>query len=199
MKNAWKIALALTLLSLNAHAYEAMYKKTAVAQIEVKEIPRRIALETTAAQPYFREGSDLFRTLFRYIRRHDVAMTVPVEAEIKPGKMRFFVGRKDRSRQLDSSNGVEVRELTPLTVASIGIRGSYSEKRFKRYEKKLIEWLGDNEEYEALAAPYAVYWNSPMIPGIFKRSEIHVPIRKKKTQDKAEAGTQRGKDKPDDS
>ena len=176
-----------------------MYPKTAVGKIEVKEIPRRIALESSTEAFYFRGNNNLFRTLFRYIKRNEVAMTLPVEAEIRPGKMRFFVGRKDQAKQLKPDAGVEVKNIARLTVASIGVRGSYSEERFQRYEQKLLAWLAKHPEYEAISPPYAVYWSSPLIPGLFKRSEIHVNLKKKTVQEKKLPSTSGDPDKPDES
>jgi hypothetical protein len=181
MKKVLPLAL-LVFLPLVSGAYEAVYQRTAVGAIEVKDIPRRIALEATAKSPYFQGDNNLFRSLFRYIQRNEVAMTVPVEAEMKPGKMRFFVGRKDAAKKLSGVGGVEVKNIPRLKVASIGIRGSYSEDRFQRYKQRLLAWLAKNPQYEVVSPPYAVYWNSPLVPGIFKRSEIHVPIRTKATQ-----------------
>ena len=186
----------LALLPLTSHAYETMYERTPVGEIEVKEIPRRIALEATTSGDYFGGNNNLFRTLFRYISSNDVAMTVPVEAEMQPGKMRFFVGRRDAVKKLASRDGVKVLKMERLTVVSIGVRGSYSKERFKRYEKKLKAWISENSEYEAVSEPYGVYWNSPIVPGIFKRSEIHLEVKKKVTEKKGQSEARR---KPDES
>ena len=193
MKNTLLIIPLMVIFPLASNAYETMYERTPLGKIEVKEIPRRIALEATAKGHYFQGNNNLFRTLFRYISKNEVAMTVPVEAEMKPGRMRFFVGRKDAAKRLASKDGVEVREMKALTVVSIGIRGSYSQSRFKRYEEKLEAWLSKNKEYEAVSPPYGVYWNSPLVPGIFKRSEIHLEVKPKTSE-----GTQEDKDREGD-
>ena len=198
MKFFWLI-LSLFAFPLAGKAYEKMYGRTPVGKIEVKQIPQRIALEARANDPYFLGNNNLFRTLFRYISKNEVAMTVPVEAEMKPGRMRFFVGRKDAAKRLASSDGVKVRNMDALTVVSIGIRGSYTKSRFKRYEAKLEDWLSMNKEYEAISAPYGVYWNSPFVPGIFKRSEIHVEVKKKGGEKKQEGHKNETVPNPDES
>ena len=109
--------------------------------------------------------------------------------------MRFFVGRKDQAKQLKPDEGVEVKNIARLTVASIGIRGSYSQERFQRYEQKLLAWLAEHPEYEAVSPPYAVYWSSPLIPGLFKRSEIHVNLKKKTVKKKETPSKSREPDK----
>ena len=193
------LALVPSFLPLAMHAYEAMYDKTPVGKIEIKEIAQRIALEASVQSPYFGGNNNLFRTLFRYISNNGVAMTVPVEAEMQPGKMRFFVGAKDANKKLLSIDDVEVRNLEPITVISIGIRGSYSEKRFKKNEKALLEWLAENGQYEAVSNPYGVYWNSPFVPGFLKRSEIHLPVKEKPVDPEPDKASSKESPNPDKS
>jgi hypothetical protein len=179
------IAQLLTTSSLSA--YESMYEKTPVGKIMVLELPERLALEAKSGSSYFDADNGLFRKLFRFISSNDVAMTTPVEADIKPGKMRFFVGKKDMNKNLKSSNFVKLAKMPPRVVVSIGIRGGYSEKNFISNQSKLIEWIANNKKYEQNGPAYGVYWNGPFVPGFFKRSEVHIPIRtrSKEFQEKA--------------
>ena len=172
------------LLAGTLSAYEAMYEKTPVGEIKVITLPGRIALESKTEGPYFRSDNGLFRKLFRYISSNDIAMTVPVEADIQPGRMRFFVGGKDRAKEISSTSDVEVREIKPQQVISIGVRGSYSMERFQRNKRKLTEWLANNGKYEPAGEAYAVYWDGPFVIGFFKRSEVHLPIKPKETKPK---------------
>ena len=160
--------------------YEAMHEKTPVGEIKVLELPKRIALEAKSPQGYFSENNGLFRTLFGYISKHDLSMTTPVEAEIKPGKMRFFVGEKDTTKKRTNTGKVEVIDLDPITVVAIGIRGSYNSENFQKHEKLLLKWIDDNPNYETSGSAYAVYWDGPFIPWLLKRSEVHLPIRSSK-------------------
>ena len=159
-------------------------KKTSVGTIKILKIPERLALETQSDTAYFEADNGLFRKLFRYISDNGISMTTPVEAEIKPGKMRFFVGEKDKVKPIRSTSLVEVRKLSPMLVVAIGIRGSYSEDRFRKNEKELMSWIKKNEKYEATGNAYAVYWHGPFVPGFLKRSEVHVPIKQKSRQSK---------------
>ena len=159
-----------------------MHEKTPVGEIKILELPARIALEATSNDHYFRENNGLFRKLFGYISKHDLAMTTPVEADINPGKMRFFVGEKDLKKPTPNTSAITVRDLEPLTVVAIGIRGSYSEENFKNNKSALLDWLKVNPDYEQAGSAYAVYWDGPFIPWLLKRSEIHLPIRPSKKQ-----------------
>ncbi|MDA0990925.1 MAG: heme-binding protein, partial [Verrucomicrobia bacterium] len=80
--------------------YEAVYEKTPVNQIQVKVIPDARVMETGTMVSYFRRDNNLFRTLFRYIDEHGLSMTVPVEADMEPGRMRFFVASDASARDL---------------------------------------------------------------------------------------------------
>ena len=170
-------ALPFLLFTLNVMGFEAMHEKTPVGEIKILQLPARTALEANADQSYFSENNGLFRTLFSYISKHDLSMTTPVEAEIEPGKMRFFVGGKDANKSCPSTDSVEVKELEPMQVLAIGIRGSYDEENFLENRDRLVRWIEEQAVYEAAADAYAVYWDGPYIPWFLKRSEIHLPIR----------------------
>ena len=159
-------------------AYESMHDKTPVGKIVTIVLPERLALEAKTNGAYFDSDNGLFRKLFRYISNNDVSMTTPVEADINPGKMRFFVGKKDASKNLQSNNSVDVITLPTRKVVSIGIRGGYSKKNFLENKKKLEIWLSENNNFTQNGDAYGVYWNGPFVPGFFKRSEVHIPIIK---------------------
>ena len=184
--------IAIAFLGNHSFAYESMHEKTPVGKIVVVDLPARTALETSTDKSYFSENNGLFRKLFRYINQNDISMTTPVEADIKPGKMRFFVGTKDLAKNFKDSDQVKIRKLAKQKVVSIGIRGGYTEKRFLENLKSLKKWLAGNTKYEAIGKPYGVYWNGPFVPGLLKRSEIHIPIRlteKKSPKDSSNSKT----------
>ncbi|MBT6958414.1 MAG: hypothetical protein HN996_08350 [Opitutae bacterium] len=184
MKQFWKVAVGLIIISSELNAYESILEKTSVGTVKIIKIPERLALEAQSDTTYFEADNGLFRKLFSFISDNGISMTTPVEAEIKPGKMRFFVGEKDKIKPIRSNSVVEVKKMSPMLVVAIGVRGSYSEDRFRKNEKELISWIKKNEKYEATGDAYAVYWNGPFVPGFLKRSEIHIPIRKRKTPNK---------------
>jgi len=71
---------------------------------------------------------------------------------------------------------VKVLSLPERTVASIGIRGSYSKKQFETNREKLTIWLKDNPKYQSIGEAYAVYWDAPFVPWFMKHSEVHIPV-----------------------
>ena len=179
-----KFVFYITFLALaaNLFAYENMHEKTPVGKILILDLPERTAMEASTDKSYFSEDNGLFRKLFRYINQNDISMTTPVEADIDPGRMRFFVGNKDRSKKIQNSEQVKILKIPPRMVVSIGIRGGYTEKKFKENLSRLNQWLDNNKTFESDGDPYGVYWNGPFVPSLLKRSEIHIPIRLTKNQ-----------------
>ena len=104
-------------------------------------------------------------------------MTTPVEAEIEPGVMYFYIGSSVSKEKLDATDNVSVHELPERVVASHGMRGGYSEKNFEKATAALRAWLAASSEYEAAGEPRGIFWNSPFMPGVLKRFEVHIPVR----------------------
>jgi hypothetical protein len=155
-----------------AFSYESWYRATEPGVVEVKEIP---AAKLMVAEP---ASGDPFSRLFRYISKNDVAMTVPVESSMQRNDMRFYVGSKDKPRDLRNEGDVQVIEAPARTVVSVGERGGYSWSNLREAETKARQWLANNKQYKAVADPYAVFWNGPYVPPFMKRFEIHVPVER---------------------
>lgn len=161
-------------------AYEAAFPKTDVGVIEVKTLPAATLLMTRTDNDYFAENNRLFRPLFRYIQANEIPMTIPVEAEIDPGTMYFYVDEAHSSKQLENTDDVSAVELPKRTVLSLGVRGSYNEKNFAKARGQLIDYLAQQDDWVQEGSTRAVYWNGPFTIGFLKRSEVHIPIKKNK-------------------
>lgn len=159
-------------------AYDKAFEKTPPGKLEVKTVPERTVIVAEMDGRYFDENNDLFMHLFRYIKKNEVSMTVPVKAEIEPAKMYFYVGEKDLNKELKDSEHVRVMVEPAQEVLSLGIRGGYSEKNFEQARKKLFDHLNTSRDWKMRGPAYAVYWNGPYVPGIFKQFEVHIPIER---------------------
>ena len=158
-------------------ALEQAFAKTHVGEFEIKDLPaaRLIACQTDAA--YFEDNNRLFRPLFQYISSRDISMTTPVEAEMNPGVMYFYIGAEVSNAALDATESVSVHELPERRVASFGVRGGYSEHNFNKASAKLSAWLLKNQDYKAAGTVRGIFWNGPFIPSFFKRFEVHIPVQ----------------------
>jgi hypothetical protein len=171
-------ALLFALAGSPAMAYESNYPPTEVGVIEVKELPAARVMESAGGADYFEARNGPFMVLFDYIREHDLAMTVPVEADPRPARMRFFVERDHAGALPSEDAGVRVFERPAQLVVAIGQRGAYSRENYDEGLAALRTWLAEHPEYEAEGEPYAVYWDGPYKPWFVKRAEVHVPVRR---------------------
>ena len=73
-------------------AAEQAYPKTVVDGIEIKTLPAATLIVSKSEKRYYEEDDRLFRPLFRFIQERDIAVTTPVEAEMDPGEMFFYIG-----------------------------------------------------------------------------------------------------------
>lgn len=179
MSKAFMVWMAMGFLSLaSAEASEAVYPSTPVGAIEVKDIPSVKAMAASAEGTYFEHYDKAFWKLARYLRRHDVTMSVPVEAYTdERSEMRFLLGSRDVARDLPSTNGVSIVTRPPQTVASIGLKGSYRQSLYDEGVSRLRAWLKDNPDWVEAGAPYKAYWDGPLVPMFMKRSEVHIPVK----------------------
>lgn len=161
-------------------AVELAYPKTPAGAFETKTLPAGKILVARSSQAYFSGNNRLFGQLFRYIQRNRIPMTAPVEARMQPGAMVFYVDQASAGRSdLADTAEVDLQDVPERLVASVGIRGSYTQAAYDAQLARLREWLAGRPDLEAAGEPYAVYWDSPFVPGFMKRSEVHIPVRRK--------------------
>jgi hypothetical protein len=173
------LSLAFLVFALPAMAEIQAFPPTAPGQAELKTIPAGVLLKNAQPGGYFAQSNQLFRPLFRYIQKHDIAMTVPVEARIDDAAMYFWVGTAELAKVAGDEAGVVVERREARRVASLGARGSYSEKNFAATRDRLLAWVGGQPGLERAGEPYAVYWNGPFTPWFMRRYEVHVPVRER--------------------
>jgi effector-binding domain-containing protein len=172
------LVLAMAFISTSLQAEEA-YPPTPVGAVELKTLPPARIIVTESGESYFSQNNRLFGRLFRYIDANSIPMTTPVEARIEPGSMIFHLDSKSARRDdLQETEVVKIQDYPERLVAAIGIRGSYSAENYNRNLEKLRIWIAEQPQLQLAGEPYAVYWNGPFVPGPFKRSEVHYPVRR---------------------
>lgn len=154
-----------------------------VGRIIVKHYPAYRAAVQQAMTPEGRKTPNgMFSPLFNHIKKNDIAMTAPVEmtyneGETQPMSMAFLYGDPAWGKTGQDAT-VQVVDLPPLTVISIGLRGGYDQENFQRGLAQLQQWLKDHPGRYTQAGParYLGY-NSPFIPGFFKYGEVQIPVK----------------------
>lgn len=130
-----------------------------------------------------RDGA--FMTLFRHIKRNEIAMTAPVEMPLagEAGRdgdgMAFLYATKSLGQPGPdpADAAVVVEDVPEATVASVGTRGSYSRRTFDRGLGQVRAWLAEHPDWEEAGPPRVLAYNSPFVPGLLKYAEVQVPIR----------------------
>jgi hypothetical protein len=171
------LVLALFATFLPMSAQEA-FPPTAPGISELKTLPAGVLLQSAGRGNYFDGANNLFGPLFRYISRHKIAMTTPVEARINDAAMYFWVATSERAKVAGNESGVEVINVPERHVASRGERGGYSRENFEKARTALLSWMADQKPaIEPAGEAYGVYWNAPYVPFFMKRFEVHIPVR----------------------
>jgi hypothetical protein len=155
---------------------------TPVGQIELKEYPEyRKASSSGAAE---------FWALFMHIQKNNVKMTAPVEmdfgdpsAEVpKKLRMAFLYERPDQGRA-GKMGSVEVSDVPPMKVVSIGCRGPQTSTAIDEARQKLMKYLEENRDVLAVAGPMRVMgYNSPFVPRDRNFFEVQIPVKSVKAE-----------------
>jgi hypothetical protein len=131
--------------------------------------------------------SRAFWTLFNHIKKHEIAMTAPVEMQYatdpdgrpKESSMAFLY----RSTQQGSpgvEDEVEVMDIPAHLAVSIGLRGDATKARVADAKRRLEQWIADHAaEYEASGALRVMGYNSPFVPDAKRFTEVQIPVRAK--------------------
>jgi hypothetical protein len=176
----WRYLPLLLLMAIStSRATEQAFPPTAPGTSEVKVLPAGVLLRAQGEGSYFGAGNRLFGPLFRYISRHEIAMTTPVEATIDRAAMYFWVAPSQVDKVAGDGGGVEVLRWAERTVASRGARGAYSSGNYERTRTELLAWLETRSDLEVTGEPYAVFWHGPFTPWFAKQYEVHVPVRER--------------------
>jgi len=158
---------------------------TPVGWIEVKQLPAYRAAWVERSDLGEGVRNSMFFTLFNHIQRNDIKMTAPVEmtyGEREAGSaggesaMAFLYERPDQGK-LGPEEAVEVRDMAPVTVVSMGLRGVNSAAGIRAAEARLRAWLEQRADQYSPCGPLRVLgYNSPAVPSAMRYSEVQIPV-----------------------
>ncbi len=143
-----------------------------------------------------------FWPLFDHIKGHDIAMTSPVEMEYRgPGgaaaaddwSMAFLYRTSDLNGT-GEEGVVTVRDSDPVTVVSVGLRGTYSMALVRKGVEQIEGWLAANPQWEAAGDWRSLYYNGPALRWWNKWAEVQLPVQPR--GDEATADDGKGGDRP---
>jgi len=157
---------------------------TPVGEIEVKAYPvYRLARTEMAGRGPLSGGA--FWTLFHHIKKHDIAMTSPVQMDYradgngKPveGSMAFLYGSTSLGSE-GREGRIEVLDAPAGLVVTLGMRGNKTEARVLDARKRLERWLdAHRERYESSGELRTMEYNSPFVPADRRYFEVQIPVK----------------------
>ncbi|MEO0649783.1 MAG: heme-binding protein [Planctomycetota bacterium] len=128
-----------------------------------------------------RDGSAFFK-LFRHIQSNQISMTAPVEVTFDGGRMEqtrmAFLYEGPTQGTTGNAGEVEVVDIAPMTVVSIGCRGRDSMGRIEDMAALLEGWVASQPEWEPAGELRTMGFNSPMVPNSRRFFEVQLPVRK---------------------
>jgi len=149
---------------------------TPVGQIELKDYPAYRKASTSGASGFWK--------LFMHIKQNSVKMTAPVEMDFgdlraeTPTKqaMSFLYERPDQG-SVGTMGSVEVSDVPPMKVVSIGCRGPQTSTAIDEARQKLLKYLEENRALFVVAGPMRVMgYNSPFVPRDRNFFEVQIPV-----------------------
>ena len=162
---------------------------TSEGQIEVKSYPAYRAATYGYSGELSQAANAGFGPLYNHISANEISMTSPVETRYpttleSPGSDRgeatvSFLYRSTDITPQETAQNIEVEDIAPMTVLSIGLRGEYSYQSYQENLQRLRNWLNQHPEYAVVGSPRRFFYDGPYIPDPLKRSEIQIPVERR--------------------
>ncbi len=151
---------------------------TPVREIALKRYPR---YRTARAKAPGRGSTDAFWKLLGHIKESGVAMTAPVEmtyeGEVwRESQMAFLYGSPYMGK-LGRVGEVEVVDVEPGWVLSIGCRGSVNRASLDAARSRLMAWVEGQAELEVAGEFRSLEYNSPLVTDSRRFFELQIPMR----------------------
>lgn len=152
--------------------------------IDLKTYPGVRLAEVSATEHPDRGMNRTFWPLFNHIKKHDIAMTAPVEVsyqgmepEGQPESWSMaFLYRTPELNEVGEEGNVTVRDAEPMTVVAVGLRGQYTLARAQDGMSQIEAWLADNPQWKPAGEWRSLYYNGPMLFSWNKWAEVQLPI-----------------------
>ncbi|MEZ6197127.1 MAG: heme-binding protein [Planctomycetota bacterium] len=150
---------------------------TPVGCVEIRRYPAHRLVRTTIKG--VAPSTRAFFRLFEHIDSNEIAMTSPVPTERgEDGTMTMaFLYGDEKIGKPGELGEVEVVDVAPRTVLSIGMRGYENEQRREAAVAALEAWLARHaEEWRREGRVRTMGWNSPMVSAQRRFWEVQIPI-----------------------
>lgn len=158
-------------------------------EIEIKQYPEYRAATVQTPGNLASAPSRGFSPLFRHISSNDISMTAPVETRYPATTLESSTASEGDAtvsflyRSLDIvpqevTQDIQVEDIPPMTVVSIGIRGRYDLETYQASIQQLQAWLAAHPDYTVVGPPRRFFYDGPFLPDALKRSDVQIPVRR---------------------
>ncbi|WP_013323888.1 heme-binding protein [Gloeothece verrucosa] len=182
------VAVAFSVYQANsAPLPEGFPPPTEPGKIEVKQYPGYRAATYRYQGELSQAANQAFYPLYQHISSNNISMTSPVETRYPNNTVSSaaangeasvsFLYRNNQIYPKEIAQNIEVEDVLPMTVVSLGLQGAYSYSSYQENLERLTEWLSQHPEYQVVGQPRRFFYDGPYIPDAFKRSEIQIPIQ----------------------
>ncbi|HRK32274.1 MAG TPA: heme-binding protein [Tepidisphaeraceae bacterium] len=155
--------------------------------IDLKTYPAVRAARVNGAGNPDSGKNETFWPLFNHIKKHEIAMTSPVEMNYSnltsaPGSApdawsMSFLYREPDMNQPGQEGAVIVEDTAPLTVISLGMKGDYSMKTMREGMQQIESWLTENPHWQPAGEWRTLYYNGPALFFWNKWAEVQLPVK----------------------
>ncbi len=171
-----------------------------VGEVVIKDYPAYRLAQVSADREGETKGQEgMFMPLFNHIKRGKIPMTAPVEMGYpeQTGKtdnvrlatdhmraaetMAFLYGESTWGQlgKDPDDRRVHVKDVSPMTVLSIAVRGRYNDAKFAEALGALREWVKANpNRVEVVGPPRYLCYNSPFMLWFLRYAEVQLPIKR---------------------
>jgi len=157
-------------------------------EIEIKSYPEYRAATVQTPGDLDSAPSRGFSPLFRHISRNDISMTAPVETRYPVATLEgsmasegaatvSFLYRSLEVVPQEVTQDIQVEDIPPMTVVSIGTRGRYDLETYQASIQQLQAWLAAHPDYTVVGPPRRFFYDGPFLPDALKRSDVQIPVR----------------------
>ncbi|ACK68593.1 conserved hypothetical protein [Gloeothece citriformis PCC 7424] len=182
------LALAVGVYQANsAPLPEGFPPPTPGGKIEIKHYPAYRAATYHYQGELSEAANRAFYPLYQHISSNDISMTAPVETRypqstlLSPNRQGeasiSFLYRSSDIYPKEIANNIEIEDIQPMMVVSIGLNGAYSYSSYEENLARLMDWLSLHPEYQIVGQPRRFFYDGPYVPDALKRSEIQIPIK----------------------
>ena len=159
--------------------------------MEIKSYPLVRRAEITSTGKTNAGANRSFWPLFQHIQKRGIAMTSPVEMDYTgmsddkgnlsdergSWTMSFLYRTPDMGETGPAESNVQVKDLPPMTVISLGMQGNYGLKQVNTALDKLRDALAKQDQWVVAGEPRALNYNGPQIEAGYRWSEIQIPVK----------------------